>query len=106
MFYCINCSEIHHEKHPNDKVFKNGFYIDPFLGDRYHLGMCTDAQNHETGELLLATKKIRHNSIYYERITDTCCPNIKHKKELAPQLFFMLYKQSLLKNNKFGFRHR
>lgn len=35
MFYCINCSDIHHEKHPNDKVFKNGFYIDPFLGDRY-----------------------------------------------------------------------
>ncbi len=51
MFYCINCSDIHHEKHPNDKVFKNGFYIDPFLGDRYHLGMCKDAQNHETGSL-------------------------------------------------------
>ncbi|WP_141501790.1 DUF3973 domain-containing protein [Bacillus wiedmannii] len=58
MFYCINCSDIHHEKHANDKVFKNGFYIDPFLGDRYHLGMCTDAQNHETGEPLLAKKKL------------------------------------------------
>ncbi|WP_377864155.1 DUF3973 domain-containing protein [Bacillus sp. R86525] len=57
MFYCINCSEIHHEKHSNDKVFKNGFYIDPFLGDRYHLGMCTDAQEHETGEILLTAKK-------------------------------------------------
>ncbi|QUG86079.1 DUF3973 domain-containing protein [Bacillus nitratireducens] len=57
MFYCINCSEIHHEKHPSDKVFKNGFYIDPFLGDRYHLGMCTDAQEHETGEILLTAKK-------------------------------------------------
>ncbi|MED1089784.1 DUF3973 domain-containing protein [Bacillus paramycoides] len=58
MFYCINCSEIHHEKNPNDKVFKNGFYIDPFLGDRYHLGMCTDAQEHATEEVLLTTKKI------------------------------------------------
>ncbi|PFJ19577.1 hypothetical protein COD67_08510 [Bacillus cereus] len=58
MFYCINCSDIHHEKHPNDKVFKNGFYIDPFLGDRYHLGMCKDAQKHETEELLLTTKKL------------------------------------------------
>ncbi|PGM97787.1 DUF3973 domain-containing protein [Bacillus cereus] len=57
MFYCINCSEIHNKKHPNDKVFKNGFYIDPFLGDRYHLGMCTDAQEHETGEVLLTEKK-------------------------------------------------
>ncbi|PEC19167.1 DUF3973 domain-containing protein, partial [Bacillus cereus] len=23
MFYCINCSDIHHEKHPNDKVEVN-----------------------------------------------------------------------------------
>jgi hypothetical protein len=58
MFYCINCSEIHHEKHQNDKVFKNGFYIDPFLGDRYHLGMCTDAQEHEAEKVLLTEKKI------------------------------------------------
>ncbi|PEC21001.1 hypothetical protein COM96_16320 [Bacillus cereus] len=32
--------------------------MDPFLGDRYHLGMCTDAQDHETGEVLLTAKKL------------------------------------------------
>ena len=37
--------------------YSKRFYIDPFLGDRYHLGMCKDAQNHETGEPLLTTKK-------------------------------------------------
>ncbi len=40
------------------KYSKNGFYIDPFLGDRYHLGMCKDAQNHETGGAFLTTKKL------------------------------------------------
>ncbi|MDM5190387.1 DUF3973 domain-containing protein [Bacillus sp. DX4.1] len=40
MYYCINCSEIHNEKNTRDKIFKNGFYIDPFLGEMYHLGMC------------------------------------------------------------------
>ncbi|KFN01965.1 DUF3973 domain-containing protein [Bacillus clarus] len=57
MFYCINCSEIHHEKHVSDKVFKNGFYIDPFLGERYHLGMCKDVHHHEKAEVMLTTKE-------------------------------------------------
>ncbi|MFJ8528127.1 DUF3973 domain-containing protein [Bacillus sp. NPDC094106] len=57
MFYCINCSEIHHEKNANDKIFKNGFYIDPFLGERYHLGMCKNFQNYETAEISLSTKE-------------------------------------------------
>ncbi|WP_459503255.1 DUF3973 domain-containing protein [Bacillus sp. C1] len=54
MYYCIHCSEIHHEESTTDRVFKNGFYIDPFLGERYHLGMCTDAP---TGEKVLSTKE-------------------------------------------------
>ena len=44
---------------------------------------------------LFNDKEIRRNPIYYERITDTCCPNIK--KELAHPALFMLYKPSLLK---------
>lgn len=39
MFYCIICSRLHHEKAAGAKVFKNGFYIDPF-GKKIHLGMC------------------------------------------------------------------
>ncbi|PDY48013.1 hypothetical protein COL30_04910 [Bacillus pseudomycoides] len=54
MYYCIHCSEIHHERSLTDRVFKNGFYIDPFLGERYHLGMCKDAT---TGEKVLSTKE-------------------------------------------------
>ncbi len=40
------------------KYSKTVFILIHFLGDRYHLGMCTDAQNHETGEPLLTTKKL------------------------------------------------
>ncbi|KEK24518.1 DUF3973 domain-containing protein [Bacillus gaemokensis] len=57
MYYCINCSEIHQKRDLKDKVFKNGFYIDPFLGERYHLGMCTDATVHGTSKAVLSTKK-------------------------------------------------
>ncbi|EMA6342582.1 DUF3973 domain-containing protein [Bacillus cytotoxicus] len=53
MYYCISCSEIHLKKSNNDKIFKNGFYIDPFLGERYHLGMCKNVHDAKTEEVVL-----------------------------------------------------
>ncbi|WP_429753485.1 MULTISPECIES: DUF3973 domain-containing protein [unclassified Bacillus (in: firmicutes)] len=47
MYYCISCSEIHYKRNATDKVFENGFYIDPFGGRRLHLGMCQSAVKHE-----------------------------------------------------------
>lgn len=45
MYYCIICSEIHHQLENDVRVFENGFYVDPLFGGKLHLGMC----NKESG---------------------------------------------------------
>ncbi|MGE8204597.1 DUF3973 domain-containing protein [Heyndrickxia sp. NPDC080065] len=40
MYYCVACSRLHKEKVGKSKIFENGFYIDPLLGQKIHLGMC------------------------------------------------------------------
>ncbi|MGE7766806.1 DUF3973 domain-containing protein [Peribacillus sp. NPDC096540] len=46
MYYCIVCSKLHNQKSVDSKIFESGFYIDPFLENKVHLGMC----NKEEGE--------------------------------------------------------
>ncbi|HDX9589104.1 TPA: DUF3973 domain-containing protein [Bacillus pseudomycoides] len=42
MYYCIVCSQLQNEEIVKSEIFENGFYIDPFLGEKVHLGMCID----------------------------------------------------------------
>ncbi|WHY84542.1 DUF3973 domain-containing protein [Neobacillus novalis] len=47
MFYCIVCSKLHKQKLVDSRVFKNGFYIDPFRGQKFPLGICEVNKNLE-----------------------------------------------------------
>ncbi|MEW4209422.1 DUF3973 domain-containing protein [Priestia megaterium] len=39
MYYCVRCSKLHDEQE-KENIFQNGFYIDPYLLQKVHLGMC------------------------------------------------------------------
>ncbi len=39
MYYCVRCSKFHDEQE-KENIFQNGFYIDPYLLQKVHLGMC------------------------------------------------------------------
>ncbi|GIN91067.1 hypothetical protein J6TS1_08780 [Siminovitchia terrae] len=58
MFYCIVCSKPHDEMIVESKVFEKGFYIDPFWGEKMHLGMCGKDNNME-----IIKDKITQNTI-------------------------------------------
>ncbi|MFP7732406.1 DUF3973 domain-containing protein [Priestia aryabhattai] len=46
MYYCVTCCRLQNEKFIKSKLFENGFYIDPFLGEKIPLGMCAHRCNH------------------------------------------------------------
>lgn len=48
MYYCIVCSQLHKKKTVKSKIFKNGFYIDSFLGKQIHLGICGEEESGES----------------------------------------------------------
>lgn len=48
MYYCVTCCRLQNENVIKSKLFENGFYIDPFLGEKIPLGMCTHRCNHES----------------------------------------------------------
>ncbi|MFF2440428.1 DUF3973 domain-containing protein [Priestia megaterium] len=47
MYYCVTCCRLQNENVIKSKLFENGFYIDPFLGEKIPLGMCAYKCNHE-----------------------------------------------------------
>jgi hypothetical protein len=48
MYYCVTCCRLQNENVIKSKLFENGFYIDPFLGEKIPLGMCAHRCNHES----------------------------------------------------------
>lgn len=57
MYYCIVCSQLHKKRSVKGKIFKNGFYIDSFLGKQIHLGICDEEGSRESkqGKITQAT---------------------------------------------------
>lgn len=48
MYYCVNCCRLQNENFIKSKLFENGVYIDPFVGEKIPLGMCAHRCNHES----------------------------------------------------------
>ncbi|MGC9930973.1 DUF3973 domain-containing protein [Priestia aryabhattai] len=48
MYYCVTCCRLQNENLIKSKLFENGVYIDPFVGEKIPLGMCAHRCNHES----------------------------------------------------------
>jgi hypothetical protein len=61
MYYCVVCSKIHHRRAVEGDIFENGFYIDPFLVKKIHLGMCGEKDNmgNKKGKIIESPKLVR-----------------------------------------------
>lgn len=46
MYYCVTCCRLQNENLIKSKLFENGVYIDPFVGEKIPLGMCAHRCNH------------------------------------------------------------
>jgi len=48
MYYCVTCCRLQNENLIKSKLFENGVYIDPFVGEKIPLGICAHRCNHES----------------------------------------------------------
>ncbi|MFS0617611.1 DUF3973 domain-containing protein [Priestia megaterium] len=48
MYYCVTCCRLQNENLIKSKLFENGVYIDPFVGEKIPSGICAHRCNHES----------------------------------------------------------
>jgi hypothetical protein len=74
MFYCVVCSQLLNEKNVESKIFEKGFYIDPFRGEKFHLGMCVGMcdkkENTDRKQDIITQNTIQEGLLKSEKIMD------------------------------------
>jgi hypothetical protein len=70
MYYCVECSKLHNVSGVEGEIFENGFYINPFLVKKIHLGMCGGINNIGSNKRKITETTIPSGLLKLERMID------------------------------------
>ncbi|MEH7328730.1 hypothetical protein CN330_18080 [Priestia megaterium] len=84
MYYCVTCCRLQNENVIKSTLFENGFYIDPFLGEKIPLGMCAHRCNHELCKKKKVIKKIAPKEVFKLKKAIEYLPAHRHDQEKVP----------------------